>query len=161
MRPERRLKRRNGRGRLRPARILNQTRRSVTYCGRKMVLTMGATLHVAHSPPGVAHKEHHRASPLAVDAHGQGKRDPQFDTRPLTILRGLAEFQNALKVLKPPNHGGNVNAPTARHRIALRSGVNRDWLNCLSKSIHRVRFLLPTGRRDSPPTIQRPYCSPY
>src|ERR1035438_10752002 len=103
MRPERRLKRRNGRGRLRPARILNQTRRSVTYCGRKMVLTMGATLHVAHSPPGVAHKEHHRASPLAVDAHGQGKRDPQFDTRPLTILRGLAEFQNALKVLKPPN----------------------------------------------------------
>src|ERR1035438_6775488 len=145
MRPERRLKRRNGRGRLRPARILNQTRRSVTYCGRKMVLTMGATLHVAHSPPGVAHKEHHRASPLAVDAHGQGKRDPQFDTRPLTILRGLAEFQNALKVLNPPNHGGNVNAPTARHRIALRSG-GQSGLAQLFEQVYSSRSLSPTYR---------------
>src|ERR1017187_9100338 len=145
MRPERRLKRRNGRGRLRPPRILNQTRRSVTYCGRKMVLTMGATLHVAHSPPDVAHKEHHRASPLAVDAHGQGKRDPQFDTRPLTILRGLAEFQNALKVLKPPNHGGNVNAPTARHRIALRSG-DQSGLPQLFEQVYSSRSLSPTYR---------------
>src|ERR1017187_9347050 len=89
MRPERRLKRRNGgggragpgaptqapewRGAAPAAPDLKSDRRSVTYCGRKMVLTMGATLHVAHSPPGVAHKEHHRASPLAVDAHGQGR----------------------------------------------------------------------------------------
>jgi hypothetical protein len=31
------------RGRLRPPRISNQTRRSITYCGRKMVLTKGST----------------------------------------------------------------------------------------------------------------------
>ena len=33
-------------GRLRPPRILNQTRRSITYCARKMVLTMGATFNI-------------------------------------------------------------------------------------------------------------------
>src|SRR5579859_8264566 len=40
------------RGRLRPPHR-NQTRRSVTYCGRKMVLTMGSTLVVANLPVGV------------------------------------------------------------------------------------------------------------
>ena len=50
MRPERRLKRRNGRGGFgRPG--LNQTRRSITYCGRKMVLTMGATFVFGENDP--------------------------------------------------------------------------------------------------------------
>jgi hypothetical protein len=38
-------------GRLRPPRISNQTRRSITYCGRKMVLTTGSTFSV---PPFAA-----------------------------------------------------------------------------------------------------------
>ncbi len=47
MRPERRLKRRNGGGGFSRPRISNQTRRSITYCARKMVLTMGATFVIA------------------------------------------------------------------------------------------------------------------
>ena len=34
------------RGRLRPPRISNKTAGSITYCGRKMVLTMGATFDI-------------------------------------------------------------------------------------------------------------------
>jgi hypothetical protein len=34
------------RGRLRPPRISNQTCRSETYCGQKMVLTKGSTFHI-------------------------------------------------------------------------------------------------------------------
>src|SRR5437660_9871927 len=45
MEPERRLKGRNGWGRLRSP-PQNQTRRSLTYCGRKMVLTTGTTFQV-------------------------------------------------------------------------------------------------------------------
>ena len=35
------------RGRLRPPQILNQTRLTITYCGQKMVLTMGATFQIS------------------------------------------------------------------------------------------------------------------
>src|SRR5579883_3130366 len=43
------------RGRLRPPRISNQTRRSITYCARKMVLTTGATFnHLPNSGDSLA-----------------------------------------------------------------------------------------------------------
>lgn len=48
MRPERRLKRRNGGGGLGRPGSQNQTRRSYAYCGQKMVLTMGATFMFVH-----------------------------------------------------------------------------------------------------------------
>src|ERR1039457_4946052 len=58
-------------GRLPPPVFLNQTRRSATYCGRKMVLTMGATLMRAHLERDFEHIDH-------LDLHGDRRQNPKI-----------------------------------------------------------------------------------